>query len=109
VSEARVGRVRLNGGADLRVIEGGKTDKMAEIALGVARGASDWAADRDVPIVGYATVFLAKDGTVWAGASFDGEETAMNRYAFVGMVSEVVREVLVTEHCAVDVFNNQMV
>lgn len=63
-----------------------------------------FAVDDDKDIVAYALVTLHSDGRI-ASCGLVGEESPINRYAFIGMVTEAVREALITDRAAADAIN----
>jgi len=62
--------------------------------------------DDERPVIAYMLVGLYEDGRLACSGACDiPDDSQVNRYGFVGMVSEVTREHLITQRCAVDVFN----
>jgi len=69
---------------------------------------SRYAVDDDRPIIGYVTVVLYEDGgTMCGGATAfpEGSKVPLNRYMFVGMCAERVREHFITDPAATSVVN----
>jgi hypothetical protein len=63
-----------------------------------------FAVDDDSDIVAYAIVATHKNGRTSSAATV-GDDCPFNRYAFVGMVKEVIREVLITNDAARSIVN----
>lgn len=63
-------------------------------------------ADDERPIVGFAMVALYDDGSTGVSTALALPDTMMmNRYAFIGMVTEMVRESLISRQVAREIVN----
>lgn len=68
--------------------------------------AARYCADDDRAIVGYAIVALYDNGCSAVCTKMDlPDEMLMNRYAFVGMCTELIREALITSEAARQMVN----
>jgi hypothetical protein len=80
----------------------------ALVAGGLGRRLLDsarYAVDDETSIVAYALVALYADGRSMVGSNVDIPEGPMNRYAFVGMASELIRDHIITERTAASIVN----
>lgn len=78
--------------------------KLGDRLLGSAR----YAVDDERPIIAYAMVVLYEDGGTMCGGSTEfpeGIQVPLNRYIFVGMCAERIREHFITDPAAADAVN----
>lgn len=106
MSKAKIGKVTLkDGGATLSLLP---TPEMGELSLELltrARQAVNSASESG-EIVGFALVALKADGSFYSSARSKFTDTLlMNRHAFVGMVTEAVRDDLLAYETAREVVN----
>lgn len=106
MSEAKIGKVTLkDGGATLSLLP---TPEMGELSVELltrARQAVN-AETRSGKMVGFALVALLSDGSFYSSARSKFPDTLlMNRHAFVGMVTEAVRDDLLAYETAREVVN----
>ena len=102
MSMARVGRIRMKaGGADVRILPTVERSEMAQALIAQAANA----AKDPRPIVAYALVAMYDDAAFSSHARTHFGDMPFNRYAFIGMVTEAVRDDLITYETARGVVN----
>ena len=102
MSAARIGRVRMkSGGADVRVLPSHQASEMQQALMTQARHAST-----RKPVVAFALVAMFDDCSFYCAARTEfAPDTPMNRHTFVGMVTEAVRDYLITYETARGIVN----
>lgn len=105
MSGARIGRVRMkNGGADVRVLH---TPEVQGMARAMVQDARDCA---QKPVIAYALVAIRGDGCIYTSArtNFGDDALSLNRYSFVGMVTEALRDHIITQTAARDIVDEAL-
>ena len=102
MSAARIGRVRMkSGGADVRVLPSVERGEMEAAFMAQASHAlSDGR-----PVVAFALVAMYDDASFYSAARTQFGDMPFNRYAFVGMVTEAVRDDLINYETARGIVN----
>lgn len=102
MSEARIGKVRMKaGGAEVRVLH---TVERGEMAQALMENATN-AVKGGRSVVGFALVAMYDDASFYSVARTQFADMPFNRFAFVGMVTEAVRDDLITYETARGVVN----
>lgn len=106
---ARIGRVRMkNGGADVHVLDRKPINPEGEDWRGslvsgarkIAEGSTD-----DNPLVGYVVLGIRESGNYAVGWRYDWDKARVPRMLFPSWIAEIIRNDLINEHTARDVFD----
>lgn len=102
MSAARIGRIRMKaGGAVVRMLPSVALGEVETALVAQARNA----VTDGRPIVAYALVAMYDDATIYSACRAQFGDMPFNRFAFVGLVTETVREDLITYETARGIVN----
>ena len=102
MSAARIGRIRMKaGGADVHVLP---TVERGEMEASLMAQTSHALADGRI-VVAYALVAMYDDASFYSAARTQFGDMPFNRYAFVGTVTEAVRDDLINYETARGIIN----